>query len=98
LIALNTVRIAAVLLSGRRARAPLSGLVSPLGALPGKGVELGVGVWGASGVGGCVCVALGCGDSLGVGDSLGAGDPLGAGDSLGAGAAGADGETVGVEV
>lgn len=43
-MALNTVKIAAVLSSGRSARAPLSGSASLFGVFPGKGVGVGEGV------------------------------------------------------
>ena len=59
-MALKTVRIAAALLSGRRASEPLSGAVSFWGVLPGKGAE-GVGVVVAVGV------AVGVADAVGVG-------------------------------
>jgi hypothetical protein len=63
-MALNTVRMAAVLSSGRSAKAPLSGFASLLGVLPGKGVGEGEGVdVGEDGVG----VDVGE-DGVGVGD------------------------------
>ena len=80
-MALKTVRIAAELLSGSRARAPLSGPASLLGVLPGKGVGALVGVGAAVCVGaGAVAfvgVAVGVGLALGDGVAVGEAVPVG---------------------
>ncbi len=87
------------MLSGRRARAPLSGPTSPLGLLPGKGVagaDEGAGLAFAVGVGVAVgavegALAVGPGDAV----SLGAGEALGSGVAVSLGEVGSVGESDG---
>jgi hypothetical protein len=106
-MALKTVRIAAELLSGSRARAPLSGPASLLGVLPGKGVGalvaagaavcVGAGAGAVAFVGVAVDVGLALGDGVAVGEAVPVGVVVaeGVAGAVGFGVRGVDGDADG---